>query len=489
MIFNSFAYIVFLLILCFLYYSIPQKFKNHFLLIASFLFYINWNIYYAIPLIVTILSTYICGIKIEQSNFAKNKKLWLLAGFFINLSVLFFFKYYNFFAGLGNSLFINFGRQSDTFRILDLILPVGISFYTFQSLGYIADVYGEKINAERSLSLYGLFILFFPYIASGPIGRAPSLIPQFKAEKKFCYEDVKEGATIFAWGLFKKIVIADRLAILVNTVFNDVYSFRGIPLLISSIGFLVQLYCDFSAYSDMAVGSAKILGFDLIINFKAPFLSKSIGEFWRRWHISLSSWFRDYLYIPLGGSRKGKLKKYRNQIIVFLVSGLWHGAGLTFVIWGLLNGIYIVLGEILMPVKVALCNVLKIDRDSLGHRLFQIFITFSLATLAFIFFRANSIEDALYVIKYIFYPNLWLITDGTLLNLGLDLAEITILLCSLILLACVDILSQKTSITKIINRQNPLYRWLLYVLAALFLLVFGIYGDAAKEVNFLYFQF
>lgn len=489
MIFNSFPYIIFLLMLCFLYYSIPQKFKNYFLLIISILFYINWNIYYAIPLTVTILSTYICGIKIEESNTAKSKKRWLFTGFFINLSILFFFKYYNFFTGLGNSLFISFGSDSNAFRILDLILPVGISFYTFQSLGYIADVYGKKINAERNLSLYGLFVLFFPYIASGPIGRAPSLMPQFKAENKFRYENIKEGAMIFAWGLFKKIVIADRLAILVNTVFNDVYSYKGLPLLISSIGFLVQLYCDFSAYSDMAVGSAKILGFDLIINFKAPFLSKSIGEFWRRWHISLSSWFRDYLYIPLGGSRKGKLKKYRNQIIVFLVSGLWHGAGLTFIIWGLLNGIYIVLGEILMPVRQVLLSALKIDKESLAHKLFQMLITFSLAVLAFVFFRANSIEDALYVIKYMFYPNLWLITDGALLKLGLDLAEITILIFSLLILAFVDIKSQTVSVLEIINRQGPIYRWFLYVLAALFLLVFGIYGDAAKEVNFLYFQF
>ncbi|WP_394372776.1 MBOAT family O-acyltransferase, partial [Peptoniphilus rhinitidis] len=335
MLFNSFEYLIFLPLVVIFYNLFSVKFKNIFLLLASLIFYSFWNVKYTLLMIFSIFITYLTGIYIENNrNKAKKMKIAVFLCFIINLGILFVFKYFNFFADLIN----NFSGKDLNISI-DVILPVGISFYTFQALGYTIDVYRKDLCAEKNFIDYALFVSFFPQLVAGPIERSINLLPQIKNPRKFSYENLISGLVLFFYGMFLKLIIADRAAILVNEVFRNYTNFSREVLIISAILFTLQIYCDFYSYSIMAKGSARILGINLMDNFKEPLLSKSITEFWRRWHISLSTWFKDYLYIPLGGNRKGKIKKYFNLIIVFLVSGLWHGADLSFVLWGLIHGI------------------------------------------------------------------------------------------------------------------------------------------------------
>ncbi|MGL6168515.1 MAG: MBOAT family O-acyltransferase, partial [Fusobacteriaceae bacterium] len=346
MLFNSLQFLIYFPIVVLLYFLLPFKFRWIWLLIASYFFYMNWNPKYAILMGTSTLVTYLSGILIEKSNSIleenqrnKMRKLWVFLSFGINLSILFFFKYFNF---LGTNITyilskIHIGVKIPNF---DMLLPVGISFYTFQALSYTMDVYRGDVKAQKNLGKYALFVSFFPQLVAGPIERSTHLLAQIDKEYNFEYERVKNGLLLMLWGLFKKIVIADRLAVLVNTVYNNPTNYEGFVLIIASVFFAFQIYCDFSSYSDIAIGAANVMGYDLMKNFNRPYFSKSIGEFWRRWHISLGTWFRDYLYFPLGGSKVSKSKRYRNIMVVFLVSGLWHGASWNFIVWGGLHGIY-----------------------------------------------------------------------------------------------------------------------------------------------------
>ena len=303
----------------------------------------------------------------------------------------------------------------------DVLLPVGISFYTFQALSYTMDVYRGDIKAQKHLGKYALFVSFFPQLVAGPIERSAHLLPQFDEEFKFDYTRVKDGLLLMLWGLFKKIVIADRLAIVVNTVYNNPKNFNGFSLVVATIFFAFQIYCDFSSYSDIAIGSAKVMGYDLMKNFNRPYFSKSISEFWRRWHISLGTWFKDYLYFPLGGSRVTKWKKYRNIMIVFLTSGLWHGASGNFVIWGAIHGIYQLIESELKPVGDFIAAKFKINKNTFGHKSFKAITTFILVDFAWIFFRANNVNDAKYIITSIVQTfSIWDLFNGTVYKLGLD---------------------------------------------------------------------
>ena len=337
MLFNSFAFLIFFPIISILYFIIPHKYRWFFLLTASYYFYMNWKPGYALLIFTSTLVTWLCGLMVEKSEIKRNKKVFLILSLLINFGILFVFKYFNF---INESVYVLLEKYKIRWTIpnLDILLPVGISFYTFQAVGYTIDVYRGDLKAEKNLGIYALFVSFFPQLVAGPIERAKNLLPQFH-EKHFPDPDrINIGLKQMIWGYFIKIVVADRLALYINAVYNNVNAHNGTTLLIATIFFSFQIYCDFAGYSNIAIGAAKIMGFDLMTNFTRPYFSSNIHEFWQRWHISLSTWFRDYLYIPLGGNRVGKFRNYVNILITFVVSGLWHGANWTFVIWGALHG-------------------------------------------------------------------------------------------------------------------------------------------------------
>ncbi|WP_282117768.1 MBOAT family O-acyltransferase [Maribacter aquivivus] len=356
----------------------------------------NWQPIYAILIFTSTLITYVCALKIDATTVQNKKKAYLKVSLIINLGILFLFKYYDFF---NDSIFEFLESWGLRMKLpnFDLLLPVGISFYTFQAIGYTIDVYRGDIKSEKHFGIYALFVAFFPQLVAGPIERAVNLLPQFKETKVLNYNQAVEGVRLIIWGYFMKIVVADRLAIYVNSVYGIPEYHSSITLLIATIFFAFQIYCDFAGYSNIAIGCAKIMGFDLMTNFKRPYFAQSCAEFWSRWHISLSTWFKDYVYIPLGGNREGTVKNYRNLLVTFLISGLWHGANWTFVIWGGLNGVYQVLFKILgiSPNK-------KSAETNIGIVYFgNIMLTFILISFTWIFFRANNFIDAITVIKRI----------------------------------------------------------------------------------------
>ncbi|WP_429190693.1 MBOAT family O-acyltransferase [Fusobacterium sp. PH5-44] len=371
----------------------------------------------------------------------------------------------------------------------EILLPVGISFYTFQALSYTMDVYRRDVKAQKNFGKYALFVSFFPQLVAGPIERSTNLLYQFDEKIDFDYERIKDGLLSILWGLIKKVVIADRLAILVDTVYKEPRIYYGMPLLVASVFFSFQIYCDFSGYSDIAIGSAKIFGYDLMENFKRPYFSQSISEFWRRWHISLNTWFKDYLYIPLGGNKVGKLKNYRNIIIVFLISGLWHGAAWHYVVWGFGHGILQIIGKELQFVRDFFIKFFKVNRENFSHRLFKILFTFFIVNFMWVFFRANSLKDAIYVIKNMFKPNFWTFYDGTIYRLGLDKYDFTLSIKLINLLLITDFISEKINFKEFLKKQGLIFRWGVYFSGILIVLIFGCYGGEYLLSNFIYFQF
>jgi alginate O-acetyltransferase complex protein AlgI len=446
----------------------------------------NWNASYAILLFSSTLITYLGGRLIIFSKSIKLRKFWLTSSIVLNLSMLLFFKYFNFFGDVLTNALKYMGLAMDFPRI-ELLLPVGISFYTFQSLSYIIDVYRKKIEPEKHFGIYALFVSFFPQIASGPISRAPVLIPQFRKSNEFDYERIRNGLLQMTWGYFKKLVIADRLAVLVNTVFDNPADHHGIEIVVAVIFFTVQIYCDFSGYTDIAIGAAKIMGFDLMKNFRMPYFSESITDFWRRWHISLSTWFRDYLYFPLGGNKKGQIRTYLNLFMVFLISGLWHGAAMTFAIWGALHGFFIVFEKAYKPYQERLYDKFRWNRKLFSFKLYRVLITFSLVSFAWIFFRAKSFADAMTLIQNAFQWNWNSIFSGKLFTLGLDVKEFFVAILATILLFTFEIMHLSVNMTSSLLKQNIVFRWAIYLLAVLAILIFGYYGG--EEKAFIYFQF
>lgn len=493
MLFNSLEFLIFFPIVVTVYFILPFKFRWVWLLFTSYFFYMYWNLKYGILLAAITLISYVFGLLLENLNkHAKasegKRKVWVVLSFILILSSLVFFKYFNFAADTVSYLMslFNISWQKPRFNI---ILPVGISFYTFQALSYIMDVYRGDVKAQRNIGKYALYIAFFPQLLAGPINKAKHFLPQFEIEHSFDYDRVKKGLLLMLWGYFQKLIIADRLAILVNTVYDNPTAYRGFEIILATVFFAIQIYCDFSSYSDMARGAGLIMGFQLVKNFERPFFGKSIQDFWRRWHISLTSWFRDYLYFPLGGSRVSKGKRYRNIMIIFLVSGLWHGAGWTFVLWGALQGLYQILGMELKPFWDYIINKLHIDRDSFSHRLVQCFIVFILVDFSLIFFRANSFNDAIYLIKNIFVYNPWIFFDKSIYTLGLDQKDFNLALISIGILLMVDLLRRSPDLPEKIAKQNIAFRWSLYFGALFAILIFGIYGSGYNAIKFIYFQF
>lgn len=498
MLFNSLEFLLFLPVVAVLYYVIPKKVRYLWLLAASYYFYMCWNAKYALLMLFSTVVTWLGGLGIaffEKKSWDETKRLGakkVCVGltFAMNLLVLVFFKYSNFIMENVQSLFalVHISLNVPKF---DILLPVGISFYTFQALSYTMDVYRGEIWAEKNFFRYALFVSFFPQLVAGPIERSKNLLKQLAVPKKLSYRNFLEGLLLMLWGYFMKMVLADRIAIFVDTVYGDFATYGGWYLVVATVLFAFQIYCDFGGYSVIAMGVAKILGIDLMENFNAPYLARSTSEFWRRWHISLSTWFRDYLYIPLGGNRKGKLRKNINLMIVFLVSGLWHGAKWSFVVWGGLNGLWQILGSVFKPVRVKITSALRLNRESFGHKLLQVFITFCLICLTWVFFRADRFLDAFKILKSMVQVyNPWVLFDGSLYACGLDQKDFTVMLLSIAVLLGADIAKYKgIRIRDRIMQQDLWFQCVIIAVAFAAILVFGMYGSGYDAASFIYFQF
>lgn len=467
MIFNSISYAIFFPIVVILYFALPKKFKNIHLLLASYFFYGCWNVKYAALMLLSTVITYLAARLMDSYG---KKKVFLSISFILNLGILFVFKYYGFFIDIFNRIS---GGNSSTAALF--ILPVGISFYTFQALGYTMDVYRGDIKAERNFITYALFVSFFPQLVAGPIERSKNLLPQIKNQGEYCVCNLVEGLILIFYGLFLKLVIADRAAIFVNTVFGSM-DFKGTAMMLGALLFSIQIYCDFYSYSIMAKGSAKVMGIDLMDNFREPFLAVSIVDFWRRWHISLSTWFKDYLYIPLGGSRNGKFRHYVNIMIVFLVSGLWHGANYTFLMWGLIHGFLNIISHFISRLKTG---------GSFISRNISRLVTFILVVLAFVFFRAEKVSDAFTYISRMFRQ-----TGAGVLEAGLNAPNLYVLLIALIILFVVDVLKyNKINVKDKFMHSPTILKGIIFFALIMVVVIFGIYGVGFSESMFIYFQF
>jgi len=403
MLFNSLEFFIFLPIVFFSYWFLFNKnlkIQNFLLLISSYIFYGWWDYRFLSLIAISTIVDFIVGYKIIQARKSTIKKYWLYFSILFNLGLLGFFKYYNFFIDSWMNMLQSFGYTMQNTWTLKVILPVGISFYTFQTMSYSIDIYRGKLKPTKNFVAFAAFVSFFPQLVAGPIERASSLLPQILNKRKFNAKQAINGIELIIWGLFKKVLIADSLASTVNHIFENYSELSGGTLILGAIFFAIQIYCDFSGYSDIAIGTAKLFGFNLMTNFDFPYFSRSIGEFWRKWHISLSTWFRDYLYIPLGGSKIGKIKSIRNVFIIFLVSGFWHGANWTFIIWGGIHALLFIPSFILGTNRKHIDNLI-IKKNILSYIKYtsQVMYTFCTVTLAWVFFRANSISDALLYIS------------------------------------------------------------------------------------------
>ena len=490
MLFNSAHFIVFFPIVILVYYVLPQRGRYLWLLAASYYFYMSWNPKYIVLLLFSTAVTYASGRLLAAAKNTTRRKLIVAASFILNLGVLFYFKYINMAADI---LVRVLGKLHIYLTIpsFDVVLPVGISFFTFQALSYTVDVYRGEIYAEKNFFRYALYVSFFPQLVAGPIERSKNLLKQLAVPKTFEFERAREGIFLMLWGYFLKLVLADRIAIVVDTVYNHYTEYQGWYFIVATVLFAFQIYCDFAGYSTIAIGAAKILGVNLMENFDAPYTAQSVAEFWRRWHISLTSWFRDYLYIPLGGSRKGKLRKNANRMIVFLTSGLWHGASIHFVVWGGINGLYQIIGETLMPVRERLIRLFRLNPDSFGFRLYRTLVTFVLVDLSWVYFRAEGFRAANTIVRsMVTAKNPWVLFDGSLYTLGLDGPNFRLMIVSIFILLAADI-AKRCGITireKIIE-QDYLFRWVFIACAVVFILLFGVWGPGYSAANFIYFQF
>lgn len=479
MLFNSLDFAIFFPLFFILNWVVSKNItlRNILILGGSYIFYGWWDWRFLFLIIFSSIVDYSVGLLLKNTNNPSKRKSLLLLSLLSNLGLLVYFKYANFFIESFVNAFSLFGKELDPVT-LNIILPVGISFYTFQTLSYTIDIYYKKVEPTKNALAFFSFVAFFPQLVAGPIERAKHLLPQFFVVHKFNYRYVRSGLLLMALGLFKKMVIADRLAILVNQVYNDPTSYSGGALIAATIAFAFQIYCDFSGYSDIAIGASRTLGFDLMKNFDAPYFSKSITEFWRRWHISLSTWFRDYVYIPLGGSRKGEMRVYLNLFIVFVVSGLWHGAAVTFIIWGAIHGVLIVLE------KAFTNHNLKIHRNKTFTSVFFVVFTFIWVCFAWIYFRANSFADAIYISKGVFNFN----QETDYSSLGLPPHEFYAGLIAILLLLLFDSLHRKYNAIKLLDKVPFYIRPIIYVIVVFVILIFGIYGENSVQ-EFIYFQF
>lgn len=480
MLFNSLHYLIFLPVVISVYFLLPPKHRWIFLLAASYYFYMSWRAEYIILIIISTVVDYICALLMSNKPQEK-RKLFLLASLVVNLGLLGVFKYYNFFTRSISDLFASLNILADL-PGHHLLLPVGISFYTFQTLSYTLDVYWGKREPERHFGHFALYVSFFPQLVAGPIERSTHLMPQLKETHEFNPENIYYGFYRILLGFVKKVVIADRVALLVNTVYNNPTNFNGPQFMLATFFFAVQIYCDFSGYSDIAIGTARIFGIDLMENFRRPYFAKSISEFWRRWHISLSTWFRDYLYIPLGGNRLGRWKTYRNLFLTFLLSGLWHGANWTFIIWGAFHGLLLMIERFInernSPIHVFFSNK--------KTNILKLIFTFLLVNIGWIFFRANSLTDALYIVSHLLDGLFSFSPLRDFSDLGLTKSMFLFSLISIFGLFTFQFFDRKENMFEKFRSSRTLLQWSFMYATIILIIIMGVYGD---ESQFIYFQF
>lgn len=485
MLFNSFEFLAFFALVFFIYWRFLTKnvqLQNLFLLIVSYVFYAWWDWRFLSLIIISSILDFYVGKAIFASNYQKKRKLMLVLSLSINLGFLGFFKYFNFFIDSLVNALTSLGIQSNP-HSLRIILPVGISFYTFQTLSYTLDIYNKKLEPTKDAISFFAFVSFFPQLVAGPIERAKNLLPQFHKKRQFNYDSFVDGLKQILWGFFKKVVVADTCANSVDYIFSNYDSLQGDVLIIGAVFFAFQIYGDFSGYSDIAIGTAKLLGFNLMRNFNLPYFSRDIAEFWRRWHISLSSWFRDYLYIPLGGSHGSKMSRIRNIILTFTISGFWHGANWTFIFWGFLNGLYYIP---LLLVNRQKKNINIIAENSIlpsFKELLQMTITFILTLIAWVFFRSTSIQQAFEYLYYMFAGDSLKISMSYLLGLDIKYGILSGFIFIFILL-CFEWFKRKQVHPLSFNNTNTVFRWTVYL--ALTFLVLSHFGG---KQSFIYFQF
>ncbi len=471
MLFNSLHYIIFFPFVVAVFFLLKKvRLRQIFLLLAGWYFYAVWKPEYIFLLLISTLTDYILAQKIEQTEDVKKRRIYLIISIAVNLGILFGFKYFSFFDRNIHRFLAHYNLfHGSTFE--DILLPIGISFYTFQTISYTIDVFKKKIKAETDFIKFALFVSFFPQLVAGPIERAEHMIPQFERKTFWDYKRITNGLKLMFWGFFQKIVIADSMAHFVDYMYNNPSGFHNIQVILITFFFAIQIYGDFSGYTDIARGTAKIMGYDLSINFRSPYFAHSFNEFWQRWHISLSTWFRDYLYIPLGGNRvKSKFRHAFNVMTTFVLSGFWHGASWTFLIWGGLHGTYYL-------VELYLKKYFPVKTKSLLVNIFKTGLVFMFVNLAWIFFRAKSVTIAWTLIKNIFNFNH--------VGINLNQAEIARNLFLISVLFGVHILERKKDIISYVSEQNTVVRWSVYYLFSILFLIFGNFGLN----EFIYFQF
>lgn len=478
MLFNSFSFAVFLPIVFTLYWAFPKKCQWVILLLSSYLFYMCWKVEYVFLILLTTAVSYTCALMIEK--YPRYKKLFLPGALLISLGVLFFFKYFNFFSNsLTNAINGIFALEGKPI-LANVILPVGISFYTFQTLSYVIDVYRGSVAAERHFGKYATFISFFPQLVAGPIERTHNLLGQIKAEHDFHYDQAAYGVRLMLWGFFKKMVVADNLAVFVDVIYDAPTQYSGAALVLATVFFAIQIYCDFSGYSDIAIGVGKLFGIDLMKNFDAPYFAVSIKDFWSRWHISLSTWFKDYVYIPLGGNRVSSFRHKINLIITFLISGLWHGANWTYVVWGGIHGAAQALEAAIPKRRLRPHN--RISGILRGTAVF-VFVV-----VAWVFFRAQSISDAGYILANGFTGILSPITylRKGFLDMGMGISRLVICVISVLMLFCYDALSRTRDVITWIGNKKPIVSWSVGILLVLLIMA---WTPLTSGSEFIYFQF
>ncbi len=487
MLFDSLQFLFFFLIVMVIYFAIPCRFRWVLLLAASYYFYVTTKPGFVVFILLSTFITYYAGVQMGKTQAKSKRKKFFLLSLLFNLGLLFLLKYYNFFNDSLNVLFAYF-HSDYKIPAFHVLLPVGISFYTFKSLSYAIDVYRGAITPERHLGFFALYVAFFPQLLAGPIERATRFLPQLYEKFDFDYQRVVKGLRLMLWGFFQKMVIADNLAPLVDSVYNHPADHQGLPLLLATFFFALQIYCDFSGYSDIAIGAAQAMGYRTMENFNRPYFSKSISEFWRRWHISLSSWFRDYLYIPMGGNRVSVPRWYLNLFVVMVICGFWHGANWTFLVWGGVHGFYLMLSILTRSVREHLARMIGLDRMPRLHGYLKILITFSLVCFAWIFFRADTISDAFHIISNLFTGWRGAFTVETLKKIpfwGPLRFELAVSLLSIGILLSVQLMERQGNVIDRFSEKPVWIRWPVYYFFLAAILLFGNFGSK----QFIYFQF
>ena len=480
----SLTFVAFVALLMILYYVVPKKARGVFLLLGSIVFYGLYDLKYFAFLLATAGSTYLAARVMDKVH---HKKLLVALVVIFNAGIWFVIKEVPWLAAVLNHTLLRMGIVTDP-QQWNWIVPVGISYYTLQAIGYLVDVSKGKIQAEKRFWKYLLFLSWFPAIVQGPISRYDQLMPQLLNEKRYSFDTMRDSLVRILFGLVKKMVIADRLAIFVNTVFKDHLALNGVILYLGAVGYAFQLYLDFSGCVDICRGVSGLFGVELVNNFNRPYLARSIKDFWGKWHMSLSSWLKDYVYIPLGGNRKGTIRKYLNLMITFLVSGLWHGAGYNFFLWGAIHGLYQIFGQSTYGIRCKIKKWIGIEEGSLSERIYQTIITFNLVTLAWIVFRAGNIPTSIqYVTNMFTKANWWVLFDGSLYTFGLSQNYIVFLAAHICGLFALELCTKKQDdVVQTVNGLHLFVRWALYLVLIFDVLLFGVYGSGYDPSSFLY---